>query len=63
MSKTTVGRAQRPAECLGEGDVARVVGGDVGAQLEGSAYDADFDRIAAATGQRCQWVVPAGTLE
>ena len=26
-------------------------------------YDADFDRIAAVTGQRCQWVVPAGTLE
>lgn len=26
-------------------------------------YDADFDRIAAITGQRCQWVVPAGTVE
>lgn len=25
-------------------------------------YDADFDRIAAITGQRCQWVTPAGTL-
>lgn len=23
-------------------------------------YDADFDLIAAVTGQRCQWVVPAG---
>jgi predicted nucleic acid-binding protein len=26
-------------------------------------YDADFDRIAAVTGQRCQWVVPAGAVE
>ncbi len=26
-------------------------------------YDADFDRIAAVTGQRCEWVVPAGTVE
>ena len=26
-------------------------------------YDADFDRIAAVTGQPCQWVVPAGTVE
>lgn len=26
-------------------------------------FDADFDRIAAVTGQRCQWVVPAGTVE
>lgn len=26
-------------------------------------YDADFDRIAAVTGQRCEWVVPAGSLE
>jgi len=25
-------------------------------------YDADFDRIAAVTGQRCQWVVPAGSV-
>lgn len=25
-------------------------------------YDADFDRIAAVTGQRCEWVVPAGTV-
>lgn len=25
-------------------------------------YDADFDRIAAVTGQSCRWVVPAGTL-
>lgn len=25
-------------------------------------YDADFDLIAAATGQRCQWVVPAGAV-
>jgi predicted nucleic acid-binding protein len=24
-------------------------------------YDADFDLIAAVTGQRCQWVVPAGS--
>src|SRR5207249_4752431 len=23
-------------------------------------YDADFDRIAAVTGQPCEWVVPAG---
>jgi predicted nucleic acid-binding protein len=26
-------------------------------------YDADFDRIAAATGQPCTWVVPAGTVD
>jgi predicted nucleic acid-binding protein len=26
-------------------------------------YDADFDRIAAVTGQPCRWVVPAGTVE
>ena len=26
-------------------------------------YDADFDRIAAVTGQRTQWVVPAGSVE
>lgn len=25
-------------------------------------YDADFDRIAAVTGQRTVWVVPAGTV-
>ena len=26
-------------------------------------YDADFDLIAAVTGQRCTWVVPAGSVE
>ena len=26
-------------------------------------YDADFDLIASITGQRCQWVVQAGTVE
>ncbi len=26
-------------------------------------YDADFDLIASVTGQRCQWVVPRGTVE
>lgn len=26
-------------------------------------YDADFDRIAAVTGQTCEWVVPAGTVD
>jgi predicted nucleic acid-binding protein len=26
-------------------------------------YDADFDLIAAATGQPCEWVVPAGTVD
>ena len=26
-------------------------------------YDADFDRIAAATGQECEWVVPAGSVD
>ena len=25
-------------------------------------YDADFDRIARATGQACEWAVPAGTV-
>jgi predicted nucleic acid-binding protein len=26
-------------------------------------YDADFDRIAAVTGQPCDWVVPAGSVD
>jgi predicted nucleic acid-binding protein len=26
-------------------------------------YDADFDLIAAVTGQACEWVVPAGTID
>lgn len=26
-------------------------------------YDSDFDLIAAATGQPCEWVVPAGTID
>lgn len=26
-------------------------------------YDADFERIAAVTGQRCEWVVPAGSVD
>jgi len=26
-------------------------------------YDADFDLIAAATGQSCEWVVPAGSID
>lgn len=26
-------------------------------------YDRDFDLIAAATGQRCRWVVPAGSVD
>jgi predicted nucleic acid-binding protein len=26
-------------------------------------YDADFDRIAAVTGQPCAWVVPAGSVD
>jgi len=26
-------------------------------------YDADFDRIAAVTGQRGEWVVPAGSID
>lgn len=25
-------------------------------------YDRDFDQIAAATGQACEWVVPAGSV-
>jgi predicted nucleic acid-binding protein len=25
-------------------------------------YDADFDLIASITGQRCEWVVPPGTV-
>ena len=31
--------------------------------LEVLHYDADFDQIAAVTGQRCSWVVPAGSVE
>ena len=26
-------------------------------------YDADFDRISAVTGQQCEWVVPAGSVD
>jgi hypothetical protein len=26
-------------------------------------YDSDFDLIAKVTGQRCQWVVPPGTID
>ena len=26
-------------------------------------YDADFDLIAALTGQPCEWVVPAGSID
>lgn len=26
-------------------------------------YDADFDLIAAVTGQQCEWVVPAGSVD
>jgi predicted nucleic acid-binding protein len=26
-------------------------------------YDADFDRIAAVTGQSCEWVLPAGAVD
>jgi predicted nucleic acid-binding protein len=26
-------------------------------------FDADFARIASLTGQRCEWVVPAGTID
>jgi predicted nucleic acid-binding protein len=26
-------------------------------------YDSDFDLIAAATGQACEWVVPAGSVD
>ena len=26
-------------------------------------YDSDFDRIAAVTGQRAEWVVPAGSID
>jgi len=36
------------------------------AELAGLAvlhYDADFVRIAAVTGQKCTWVVPAGSVD
>jgi predicted nucleic acid-binding protein len=26
-------------------------------------YDSDFDLIASATGQSCEWVVPAGSVD
>jgi hypothetical protein len=26
-------------------------------------YDQDFDKIANLTGQRCEWVVPAGSID
>jgi predicted nucleic acid-binding protein len=26
-------------------------------------YDGDFDRIAAVTGQPCEWIVPAGSVD
>ncbi len=36
------------------------------AEIEGLSvlhYDRDFDLIARVTGQRCEWVVPAGTID
>jgi predicted nucleic acid-binding protein len=26
-------------------------------------YDSDFDQIAAVTGQACEWVIPAGSID
>lgn len=26
-------------------------------------YDSDFERIAAVTGQSCEWIVPAGSVD
>ena len=26
-------------------------------------YDADFDLIASVTGQRCEWIVPRGSID
>ena len=26
-------------------------------------YDSDFDQIAKVTGQRCEWIVPAGSID
>jgi len=26
-------------------------------------YDADFDLIASVTGQSCEWIVPAGSVD
>ncbi|HEV2777176.1 MAG TPA: PIN domain-containing protein, partial [Solirubrobacteraceae bacterium] len=26
-------------------------------------YDADFDLIASVTGQRCNWIIPAGSTD
>jgi predicted nucleic acid-binding protein len=34
-----------------------------GLDLEVLHYDGDFDLIASVTGQRCSWVVPAGSIE
>ena len=33
------------------------------ADLVGLHLDAAFDRIAAVTGQPCQWAVPAGSID
>jgi hypothetical protein len=34
-----------------------------GAKLTILHYDTDFDLIAAVTGQPCQWIVPAGSVD
>ncbi|HKV87219.1 MAG TPA: PIN domain nuclease [Candidatus Dormibacteraeota bacterium] len=34
-----------------------------GAGLVVLHYDADFDRISAVTGQKCEWVVAAGSID
>ena len=26
-------------------------------------YDQDFDKVAKVTGQPCEWVVPAGSID
>jgi predicted nucleic acid-binding protein len=33
------------------------------AELTVLHYDSDFDRIAAVTGQWCDWVVPPGSID
>jgi predicted nucleic acid-binding protein len=34
-----------------------------GAGLVVLHHDADFDHIARITGQRCEWVVPSGSID
>ncbi len=36
---------------------------DILVDIDDEVLGADFDRVSAVTGQRCAWVVPAGSID